>query len=77
MQLSPQEEARLLIARPVNSEGYDAYLKAKLRADLTGKPGIEINMNHLKTAIRLKPGLCPAIRLDGGAGERGRGSLCG
>lgn len=59
VQLSPQEEARFSVARPVNSEGYDAYLKAKLRFDAPGSQAAQANMDHLKTAIRLNPSYAP------------------
>ncbi|HWY70838.1 MAG TPA: winged helix-turn-helix domain-containing protein [Terriglobales bacterium] len=59
VQLSPQEEARLSVASPVNSEGYDAYLKAKLRSEMPGKQTMQANMEHLRTAIRLNPGYAP------------------
>ena len=59
VQLSPQDKARFAVATPVNSEGYDAYLKGKLRSELPGKPGMQANMEHLRTAIRLNPDYAP------------------
>lgn len=59
VQLSPQEEARFSVATPINSEGYDAYLKAKLRFDAPGSQAAQANMEHLKTAIRLNPTYAP------------------
>src|SRR5215468_488536 len=59
LQLSPQEEARFSAASPVNSEGYDAYLKAKLQSELLGKTGMEAKIEHLRTAIRLNPDYAP------------------
>ncbi|PYY19509.1 MAG: hypothetical protein DMG60_04080 [Acidobacteria bacterium] len=59
VQLSPQEEARFAVANTVNSEGYDAYLKAKLRFDSPGSQAMQANMEHLRTAIRLNPGYAP------------------
>ena len=59
VQLSPQEEARFAVASPVNSEGYDAYLKAKLRFDSPGSQTMQANLEHLRTAIRLNPAYAP------------------
>jgi len=59
VQLTPQDEARLSVASTVNSEGYDAYLKAKLRFDIPGTQAMLANMEHLRTAIRLNPGYAP------------------
>ena len=58
VQLSPQEEAKFSTASPVNSEGYDAYLKAKLQSEMPGK-GMDAKVEHLKTAIRLNPDYAP------------------
>lgn len=58
VQLSPQEEAKFSAASPVNSEGYDAYLKAKLQSEMPGK-AMDAKVEHLKTAIRLNPDYAP------------------
>ena len=54
VQLTPQDELRLGTAPPVNSEGYDAYLKGKLAPDATSD-----KVEQLQQAIRLNPGYSP------------------
>jgi len=54
VQLTPQDELRLGTAPPVNSEGYDAYLKGKLAPDATTD-----KVEKLQQAIRLNPGYSP------------------
>ena len=59
VQLSPNDELRLGSLNPLNSEGYEDYLKAKFDPN-ENAPSAARKMDHLEQAIRLNPGYVPA-----------------
>ncbi len=55
LQLSPQEQARLASARPVNPEAYEAYLKGKFYLNKFTPEGFQKGLAYLQQAIEKDP----------------------
>jgi serine/threonine protein kinase/Tfp pilus assembly protein PilF len=55
LQLGPQEQARLAIARPVNPEAYEAYLKGKFYLNKMTPEGYEKGLAYLNQSIEKDP----------------------
>jgi serine/threonine protein kinase/tetratricopeptide (TPR) repeat protein len=55
LQLTPQEQARLARARPVNAEAYEAYLKGKFYLNKMTPEGYEKGLGYLNQAIERDP----------------------
>jgi len=55
LQLTPQEQARLASARPVNPEAYEAYLKGKFYLNKFTPEGFEKGLAYLQQAVEKDP----------------------
>jgi TolB-like protein/DNA-binding winged helix-turn-helix (wHTH) protein/Tfp pilus assembly protein PilF len=60
IQLTPQEQARLGSAHPVNPEAYEAYLKGRFFWNKRNKEAINKSIEYFNEAIRLDPGYAAA-----------------
>jgi serine/threonine-protein kinase len=65
--LTPQEQARLSSARPVNPEAQEAYLKAGYLIGQKGAPAVKEIFGYLQLAIEKDPNYAPAYALLGEA----------
>ncbi len=61
-QVTPQQQARLEAARPVNPQAYDAYLKGRyyLSNQFTMAQPLNIAKTYFEEAVRKDPGFAPA-----------------
>ncbi len=59
-QLTPQERARLVRARPVNPEAYEYYLRAKLHHGLSNREDNAAAIDLLERAVAFDPNFAPA-----------------
>ncbi len=55
VQLTPQEQARLAAARPVNPEAYEAYLRGRFHLEKLNKEGLEKALEYCQQSIRIDP----------------------
>jgi TolB-like protein/tetratricopeptide (TPR) repeat protein/DNA-binding winged helix-turn-helix (wHTH) protein len=58
--VTPEEEARLAGARPVNPEAYVAYLKGRYHLNTEGEEGFQKAREYLRQAIDIDPTYAPA-----------------
>ncbi|MFQ5695065.1 MAG: tetratricopeptide repeat protein, partial [Terriglobia bacterium] len=58
--LTPEEEARLARARPVNPEAYEAYLKGRYHLNTESEEGFQKAREYLRQAIDIDPTYAPA-----------------
>jgi serine/threonine protein kinase/Tfp pilus assembly protein PilF len=65
--LTPQEQARLSTARPVNPEAQEAYLKAGYLIGQKGVPAVKEIFGYLQLAIEKDPNYAPAYAMLGEA----------
>lgn len=60
IQLTPREQGRLALNRPVNPQAYDAYLLGRNFLDRAGRDDLERAVSYLQQAIRFDPNFAPA-----------------
>jgi serine/threonine-protein kinase len=60
VKLTPQEQARLASARPVNVEAHEAYMKGRYYWNKRDAEGFEKALASFKRAIEIDPGYAPA-----------------
>jgi TolB-like protein/Tfp pilus assembly protein PilF len=56
VQLTPDDQARLASARPVNPDAYDALLKARVEANRESRQSLERAMEYCRLALQKDPG---------------------
>ncbi len=56
LRLTPQEQARLAMARPVDPEAHDAYLKGRIYADRRNVEAFKKGLEYFKQAVQRDPG---------------------
>jgi tetratricopeptide (TPR) repeat protein len=60
VKLTPQEHDRLAIARPVNFEAYDLYLRGLYHGNRISNAGLNKSLEYFQKAIHLDPSFAPA-----------------
>ncbi len=60
VKLTPQEQARLAAARPVNPEAYEAYLRGRFHLEKLNKEGLQKALEYCQQSIRIDPNYAPA-----------------
>jgi TolB-like protein/Tfp pilus assembly protein PilF len=55
VKLTPQEQARLTSARPVNPEAYEAYLKGRYEWNTRTEEGLKKSLRYFEQAIAVEP----------------------
>ena len=55
LRLTPQEQARLASARPVNPEAYEAYLKGRFHADKLSREELNTGLRYFQLALEKDP----------------------
>ncbi|MGH9601497.1 MAG: tetratricopeptide repeat protein [Terriglobales bacterium] len=60
VKLTPQEEARLRPARPVNPEAHEAYLRGRYYLEKVGEDESRRAIEHLQQALQADPNYAPA-----------------
>jgi TolB-like protein/Flp pilus assembly protein TadD len=56
VRLTPQEEARLVMARPIDPEAHNAYLKGRFYADRRNVEAFKKGLEYFKQAVQIDPG---------------------
>jgi tetratricopeptide (TPR) repeat protein len=60
VKLTPQEQARLSSARPVNPEAHEAYLKGRYEWNTRTEEGLKKSLRYFEQAIALEPSYAAA-----------------
>jgi serine/threonine-protein kinase len=60
IKLTPQEQSRLAVVRPVNPEAHNAYLLGRFYTEKRDRDSLEKAVESLKQAIRIDPQFAPA-----------------